>query len=216
MSDEFDLARILAAIAGELRSRLAAIPDETARFVELEMAAAYQGLRRSGAAVTAGDVLEATVWQRLALESALRIAWLTGDDDLADDGSGNIVIDAGIVRERSRRLRAQDLRQLAGAYRAIKDALGHTADAKKIEKLEREADSVSMNPAPKQIAHLAKNQMQSALYAKHRLASALIHPGALIGTAQAHTHVTERLPEVAMIVALLCRSIAEALEAPRA
>jgi len=191
--------------------RLESSSDEALRFVAGEIRLVELGIVRSGQAGS-GDRIGAILWRRLATEAALRLAWIAGEN-LEGDASGRLRVDSDEARERIARMRARDIRQLTGAYRAIRD--DGSADPNVVAGLDQLAARLSENPAPVSLRELAVNKPQRALYSQHRVCSTLIHPGAAIGDARAFERMVGGLDELTVLATAIATALAGALTVSR-
>jgi hypothetical protein len=122
-----------------------------------------------------------------------------------------LVLDAAAIAQRSRRLAARDALNLAGAYKAVTEESGNTVDAALSDGLSRLAADREADAGPRQLRQLATNRTQKALYAQHRLCSAVVHPGELVDDRKARRLVSRLIDEVAVLAAAFGRSISKTI-----
>jgi hypothetical protein len=180
--------------------------DETSRFAAAEIRLIELGVTRSAEALATTDHLGAGLWRRLAIEATLRLTWIAGDD-LPAEAAGPLVLDASVIRNRVARLRARDVLHLLAAYNAVQEE----PDKELVDGMTELAAALSTNPAPPNLRALVTNKPQRAMYAQHRMSSALIHPGAAIGDRRGFDLMVGRLEEITALAGTFAGAVAKAL-----
>lgn len=186
------------ALVDELRRLAAAAPVEPNGFVRGELTTAADALAFILGGDTVGDLLSRVLRLRLLAEVAIRLRWVAGDDDVADD-AGRPTVDPVVARERIGRIVKLDLTRLAQAYEAIHRAAGNDwGGGAELRKRAEDIPGARASADPEKLVVGAA----SGPYTAYRLASAAIHPGLVIGRLQmiSETVVGQMADETAYIV----------------
>lgn len=153
-------------LAGEADELLAAYDDsiEHTSYVRREVQLAALAVRRGTEAAYLSDWLTAWLHARLVAESAIRLAWLARGADTTE-----------VVR-RLHRLEKRDLLLMLKADEAIAADSEHRMIVNP-EILKSRAAGLAKDPAPMDLRRLAHDADESGIYALHRWASTIVHPG---------------------------------------
>ncbi len=154
--------------------------DERVRLVGVECETGAGVLRRASAAAARDETLAGILYLRILAEIALRVRWLGGTADDVRDATGWPTVDVAQASENTRALRKRDLHQLAAAHRAI-TTVRPGGPSELTDQAQALADSIDGAMAPPNADQLALSPMARKIYAGHRLASMMIHPGASLG-----------------------------------
>lgn len=189
--------------------------DEPSRYVGAECGVAWYALDRGGVAVENDEVVGGTMFLRVVAETAIRVAWIAGDDPPAGP-DGRLAVDPVTARERTARMNKRDLMQLSGAYKAIAAVQEPSeARAETIRLLDERVAATSAEPAPSTPFDLAVSAHARKVYAAHRLCSTTIHPGALLGRVELiqPQRLGSMLDEAAFVCSAFGDAVMRALDA---